>query len=242
MTDPFSQPYVFPGAERPEQKRPLFGKLLAWFGLILGGLLVLASLADFSVTGIVLGLCLAASGGLYLFVKPSHGRVVWATPALAAIPALVAFGIATPTPDAEETPAPAAFAAPAIAEVSPTTTRPTTTAPTTTAPTTTAPTTTVVVAPAPETVTVYAPPPTTTPPTTTPTTTVPYVPEPAPVYIAEPEPEYVPPAPAAAAVPSYVSYANCAAVRAAGAAPIYAGDPGYSSKLDRDGDGVGCEN
>ncbi|GAA1304401.1 GmrSD restriction endonuclease domain-containing protein [Brachybacterium tyrofermentans] len=36
-------------------------------------------------------------------------------------------------------------------------------------------------------------------------------------------------------------YKNCDAVRAAGAAPIHAGDPGYSSKLDRDGDGVGCE-
>ncbi len=39
-----------------------------------------------------------------------------------------------------------------------------------------------------------------------------------------------------------VSYANCAAVRAAGAAPIHAGEPGYSRRLDRDGDGVGCEN
>ncbi len=38
-----------------------------------------------------------------------------------------------------------------------------------------------------------------------------------------------------------VYYANCAAVRAAGAAPIHKGDPGYSRKLDRDGDGVGCE-
>ncbi|WP_349303983.1 excalibur calcium-binding domain-containing protein [Rhodococcus sp. Q] len=38
-----------------------------------------------------------------------------------------------------------------------------------------------------------------------------------------------------------MSYANCSAVRAAGAAPIYAGQPGYSSKLDRDGDGVACE-
>lgn len=36
--------------------------------------------------------------------------------------------------------------------------------------------------------------------------------------------------------------ANCAAVRAAGVAPIYAGDPGYSADLDRDGDGVACEN
>ena len=38
-----------------------------------------------------------------------------------------------------------------------------------------------------------------------------------------------------------VSYANCAAARAAGAAPIHAGQPGYSGTLDRDGDGVACE-
>lgn len=36
-------------------------------------------------------------------------------------------------------------------------------------------------------------------------------------------------------------FANCSAARAAGAAPIRAGQPGYSRKLDRDGDGVGCE-
>ncbi|WP_349256088.1 excalibur calcium-binding domain-containing protein [Brevundimonas sp.] len=36
-------------------------------------------------------------------------------------------------------------------------------------------------------------------------------------------------------------YANCSAARAAGAAPVYAGDPGYARRLDRDGDGVGCE-
>jgi hypothetical protein len=38
-----------------------------------------------------------------------------------------------------------------------------------------------------------------------------------------------------------VYYKNCDAVRAAGAAPIRTGDPGYSRKLDRDGDGVACE-
>jgi hypothetical protein len=36
-------------------------------------------------------------------------------------------------------------------------------------------------------------------------------------------------------------YANCSAARAAGAAPVMRGDPGYASKLDRDNDGVGCE-
>lgn len=36
-------------------------------------------------------------------------------------------------------------------------------------------------------------------------------------------------------------YKNCAAVRRAGKAPLYAGQPGYSGKLDADGDGVACE-
>lgn len=36
-------------------------------------------------------------------------------------------------------------------------------------------------------------------------------------------------------------YANCAAARAAGAAPVMRGSPGYSARLDRDNDGVGCE-
>ena len=38
-------------------------------------------------------------------------------------------------------------------------------------------------------------------------------------------------------------YANCAEVREAGAAPLHRGDPGYSTRLDRDGDGTasaGC--
>ena len=38
-----------------------------------------------------------------------------------------------------------------------------------------------------------------------------------------------------------VYFANCAAARAAGAAPVRRGQPGYASRLDRDGDGVGCE-
>lgn len=36
-------------------------------------------------------------------------------------------------------------------------------------------------------------------------------------------------------------FANCSAARAAGAAPVRRGDPGYGPRLDRDGDGVGCE-
>ncbi|MEW1812361.1 excalibur calcium-binding domain-containing protein [Pseudarthrobacter phenanthrenivorans] len=55
------------------------------------------------------------------------------------------------------------------------------------------------------------------------------------------------PAPAPVAVPAAPApapaayYANCSAAKAAGAAPLYRGQPGYSSALDRDGDGVACE-
>ena len=44
-----------------------------------------------------------------------------------------------------------------------------------------------------------------------------------------------------ASTPQNVSYANCTEARNAGAAPVRRGDPGYSSRLDRDGDGIGCE-
>jgi hypothetical protein len=40
---------------------------------------------------------------------------------------------------------------------------------------------------------------------------------------------------------SDVYFANCTAARAAGKAPLYRGQPGYRSGLDRDGDGVACE-
>ncbi|WP_018762297.1 excalibur calcium-binding domain-containing protein [Arthrobacter sp. 135MFCol5.1] len=51
-----------------------------------------------------------------------------------------------------------------------------------------------------------------------------------------PAPAAVPAAPAPAAY-----FANCTAANAAGAAPLYRGQPGYRSALDRDGDGVACE-
>ena len=36
-------------------------------------------------------------------------------------------------------------------------------------------------------------------------------------------------------------FRNCAEARAAGAAPVRRGDPGYAPHLDRDNDGIGCE-
>lgn len=37
------------------------------------------------------------------------------------------------------------------------------------------------------------------------------------------------------------AYRNCTQARAAGAAPVRRGDPGYGPHLDRDNDGIGCE-
>jgi hypothetical protein len=67
-------------------------------------------------------------------------------------------------------------------------------------------------------------------------------PRPAPV-VPVPVPVPVPaPAPAPAPEPAGVYYANCTAAKAAGAAPLHAGQPGYRDGLDRDHDGVACES
>lgn len=69
--------------------------------------------------------------------------------------------------------------------------------------------------------------------TSTPTVTQPKTTAPAPQPVATPAPQ-------PAATPD-VYYANCTAARAAGAAPIYRGEAGYRSALDRDNDGIACE-
>jgi hypothetical protein len=67
----------------------------------------------------------------------------------------------------------------------------------------------------------------------------PPTPAPAPAPAPKPAPAPVP-APVPAPAPS-VYYDNCTAARAAGAAPVRVGQPGYGTHLDRDGDGIGCE-
>ena len=64
------------------------------------------------------------------------------------------------------------------------------------------------------------------------------VPTPQPPPPSSSEVTTAPPSPSAESSPSYV---NCDAARAAGAAPVHRGDPGYAAHLDRDGDGTGCE-
>ena len=75
-------------------------------------------------------------------------------------------------------------------------------------------------------------------PSPEPTTAEP-TPEP-PVDAPVEEPTPAPPAQAEPA-PQQAYYSSCREAKAAGAAPLYRGDPGYRSGLDRDGDGVACE-
>lgn len=58
---------------------------------------------------------------------------------------------------------------------------------------------------------------------------------------AAPAPAAPPAAADVPADPAGVYYANCSAAKAAGAAPLYRGDPGYRSGMDGDNDGVACE-
>ncbi|MFH5209544.1 excalibur calcium-binding domain-containing protein [Antrihabitans sp. NCIMB 15449] len=129
--------------------------------------------------------------------------------------------------------------APPVASVAAATTTTTTTTAATTTSTTATATTTVTTVPPTTTTFVQIPLPVTT--TRIPTTIAPQpLPPPPPIpeitTTVQPTPApFVDPDP-----PSGVYYKNCDAVRAAGAAPLHRGEPGYSSKLDRDGDGEAC--
>ena len=83
--------------------------------------------------------------------------------------------------------------------------------------------------PSPSTTPTPSPEPTTTEPTPEPPVDTP-IEEPTPEPPAQPEP-----------APQQAYYSSCREAKAAGATPLYRGDPGYRSGLDRDGDGVACE-
>jgi Excalibur calcium-binding domain len=81
-------------------------------------------------------------------------------------------------------------------------------------------------------------------PTSTPTPTGEPTSTPEPTGSATPTPVEAtePTAPPPSATPTQVVfYKNCGLVRAAGKAPLRRGDPGYSLRLDRDGDGIACD-
>jgi endonuclease YncB( thermonuclease family) len=63
----------------------------------------------------------------------------------------------------------------------------------------------------------------------------------APSTTQAPKPKPTTAAPVQPDPPAAVYYKNCTAARAAGVTPLYRGQPGYGSHLDRDNDGVACE-
>ena len=57
----------------------------------------------------------------------------------------------------------------------------------------------------------------------------------------EAEAQQAPPIQPLVEVPAAVYYANCSEAKAAGAAPMHVGQPGYRGPLDRDKDGIACD-
>jgi len=92
----------------------------------------------------------------------------------------------------------------------------------------------------PPTVTVTAQPPVATITETAPPLTVTETAQAAPPFV-ESTPVYAPPLVDIPESSSSVYYSNCSEARAAGAAPLHVGEPGYRPGLDRDSDGTACE-
>ena len=187
--------------------------ILAIIGIIFGGLFILGGLFDGSGWPVLMGLAFLGPGVWWFVTKP--GQRQWKVVAPLAL--LLFFAAIGAAPKVQpEQPAAAVMATPSSSS-----------APTTTKKTTTSRPTTVV---SQEQV-------------VSDNHTDHYVrdPEPAPVIV--PEPEYPPaPAPEPETAPAQnVYYPNCKAAKAAGAAPLYQGEPGYRAGLDRDQDGVACE-
>jgi hypothetical protein len=91
--------------------------------------------------------------------------------------------------------------------------------------------------------------PTLLPPTTVPPSSLPIVTAPPPTTPSAAAgtdtgaaPVVSPGSPADAPTPSAGRYVSCDAARAAGAAPVFRGDPAYGYHLDHDGDGIACED
>lgn len=185
----------------------------------------------FEKTGwIILLLVLFAPAGIFLLYRAG----LW-TPVTRHIVSVIAglwfvllvAGVAAGDPEKDEAPKPSTPASPsAPPSLSPSPSDPVSTAPTTPPP---------------------MPTPTPTPPPPPPQATTP-PPAPAPAATTEPPQPPQPPTTRPTThtpeppAPEAVYYENCAAARAAGAAPIHEGEPGYAPHLDRDDDGVACEN
>lgn len=206
--------------------------ILAIIGIIFGGLFILSVFIDGAAWRFLMGLAFLGPGVWWFMTKP--GQRQWkAVIPLALLSFFVGAGMAPSTE--QKQPAAAVMATPSSSSTPTTTKKTTTSRPTTTSRTTTTATTT---SASPTTSTIVS-----QEQVVSDNHTDHYVrdPEPAPVIV--PEPEYPPaPAPEPETAPAQnVYYPNCKAAKAAGAAPLYQGEPGYRAGLDRDQDGVACE-
>ena len=273
-------PIVLPSLARPTLTEPTYitppvwKPVLAWAGLVLGGIMVVAALGTLgsgvleSVAMALIGLAMALPGGWWVFCERkdrTHAEEDFQLDRQAALAAQTMAGYVSPdalSPLTWNTPlSPFARRWPVVGSASaamlvvgaalmPTPAPSLTPASGPVAATSTVTTTAraaALTATVPQT-------PTSSPASATPVTPVAveseYTPQqtdsPAPTYAPAPAQTYAPPqtyapAPVAEPVPQAAYYPNCSAARAAGVAPLYRGQPGYASKLDRDNDGVACE-
>jgi hypothetical protein len=154
------------------------------------------------------------------YPQPPKKKRKWPWVIAGCVALLIIIGLVAPDSEQKEEPK-------AVVETS---TIATTTAPTPTSTTMKAPTSTTVVTSV--VTSIVEVPPTRDEPGTATQTPIPLVPQTS-------TPVYVPPAPEPD-LPS-ASFSNCTEAKAAGVAPIYKGEPGYSTSLDRDRDGIACD-
>ena len=204
--------------------------ILAIVGIAFGGLFILFGLFDGSGWPILMGLAFLGPGVWWFVTKPRQRQWKIVAP-LALLSFFAAIGTAPSTE--QDQPAAAVMATPSSSST-PSTTKKTTTS----RPTTTSRTTTTTTSASPTTSTVVS-----EEQVVSDNHTDHYVRDPEPEPVIVPEPEYPPaPAPEPETAPAQnVYYPNCKAAKAAGAAPLYQGEPGYRAGLDRDQDGVACE-
>lgn len=240
MTTPYNDPsFSYASPYKPEEKKPPAWKtVLAWIGLLFGALLTVGSPAQMDAktvaASLLMGLAFLLPSGWYLLhrrrekrgAEPmnKHWGVVWA------VFAVLMFAAFIFVPKSPQVPTPATVETntPTASETSKKTTTEETTPTTSSATPSTEPTSTMTREPAP-----VEEQPENTPEEANQPEEQPYVEQPA---------EVAPEAPAPVEEDTGVYYGSCKQAKAAGAAPLYAGMPGYSLSLDRDGDGVACEN
>ena len=237
-----------PGPEPAPYKKPKRWKvILSWLGVVLGGLLLITGVFDLEISSILMGFGMLLPGAWFLLHEDREKKGAaplprhWIIVSIVSLVSVFGGSHLAPTPEEATTTAPSS-----------TTSKPTSTASTTTkaSPSRRSPKS------SPQPSTKSSPTSEPKPETTEEDPSPSIAPEPSeqlpqpvreePHVDSQPHGFVAPvdagaPAATGAPAPAITYFKNCAQARAAGAAPIYRGEPGYRGKLDRDGDGVACE-